>query len=91
MNMNIELYKTAIELTMAIKQIESTIKGLDSNIINGRITLRSDESIGCSCRASVRHTAYIQFLHGEVKDHQKDLKAIEAEINAQFNSTTQEE
>jgi uncharacterized protein YnzC (UPF0291/DUF896 family) len=79
--MNIALYKAAIDLTLSIEQIEKTINELDSCFVKGRIMLRTDKAICDSYRyASVRHTTYIQFLRGEVKDHLKELKAIESEI-----------
>ncbi len=85
--MNIDLYKEAVKIIEDIKQIENSIEiieqGLNDGSVKGRILLRTDEVVFCSYRyANVRPTSYVAFLNGELKDHKKDLKVIEAQIKS---------
>ncbi len=74
------LYKTAIELIDEIATMRMAIDGLKNNG-EGRILLRTNEVIDDSYKyANVRHTVYVQFLEGEMKSLQKDLKVTQEEI-----------
>ena len=74
------LYQSAMQLISEIGTIEDAIQAI-GNYQGGRILLKTEECINCTYRfANVRPAAYVQFLNGELKDLQKDLKVIEAEI-----------
>lgn len=75
------LYETAIQLMDQVEGIKDSIKDL-ANEGTGRILLRVDG--GCRY-VNVRPSAYSQFLNGELKSLQKDLKLIEAEIKRKIN------
>ena len=85
-----ELYEKAIKIISDIETIKMSIKiinqGVDDGSIEGRVLLRTEETVFCTYRyANVRPTTYVQFLNGELKDHQKDLKVIESSIKAFIN------
>jgi hypothetical protein len=82
-----KLYQVAIDLIADINQIKSSIEAIEQGIkddsarVRGRFLLKTDEDILGSYRyAKVRPTTYINFLNGELKDLQKDLKVIESQI-----------
>ena len=81
-----KLYESAINLINNIATIRVTIDGLKGNKTTGRILLRTDDTINDSSKsANVRPTAYVQFLEGEMKDLQKDLKVIQEEIKRKLS------
>jgi len=74
------LYHLAIQLTGEIRTIKNAIKAI-GGAKSGRILLKTENCIDDSYRfANVRPTAYVQFLNGELKSLEKDLKILEAEI-----------
>ena len=80
-----KFYQTALDLIADIKQIQSSIEaieqGIKDNTFRGRLLLRSDEPLfGSYSYAKVRPTTYVNLLHGELRDLQKDLKVIESQI-----------
>jgi len=76
-----ELYSAAIKITDQIGTIEFTIAEMKDNSDGSRISLRTDNfNQEVHLYADVRPSSYIQFLHGELKDLEKSLKAIESEI-----------
>lgn len=81
-----ELYEAAIKIIQDISQIANTIHEVDSCFVNENILLRTEDCVGDSYRfANVRKTTYMQFLRTELKEHQKRLKVIEAEIKRSIN------
>lgn len=80
------LYGSAIQLIDQLATMRMAIDGLKDKGA-GRILLRTDETIGDSYKyANVRPTAYVQFLEGEMKDIQKDLKVIQEEIKRKLSN-----
>lgn len=80
------LYESAIKLIDQLATMRMAIDGL-KNESAGRILLRTDEAINDSCKyANVRPTVYVQFLEGEMKDIQKDLKVIQEEIKRKLSN-----
>jgi hypothetical protein len=86
---NKDLYQLAIHIIADIDQIKNSIdiisQEVDSNH-GGNILLRTDETVFCSYRyASVRPSAYVKFLNGELKELEKNLKVAEDKIKRSIN------
>jgi uncharacterized membrane protein YjgN (DUF898 family) len=76
----IEMYKSALNKNADIKQIKNCIESMDTYLLCN-VLLRTDKTVNDSYRfASVRPSAYKQFLAGELKNHEKQLKVIEDNI-----------
>ena len=90
MENNKELYQLAIDVIADIKQIKNSIEiitqEVDSKALNGNILLRTEEVVFCTYRyASVRPSAYVKFLNGELKELEKQLKVAEDKIKRSIN------
>ena len=87
---NKDLYQLAIKVIADIKQVKNSIDVITNSEKRssgrGRVLLRTDDCISDSYRyANVRATSYVQFLNGELKEHEKELKVIENKIKLAIN------